>query len=344
MVQAHYFRDGLGTLGAGLALCGGILALRAWREWIHLLALPAAFAIAFSTTSFHAERYILPSLGATAVIAALAVDALRRRWPVAALLVALLSLAQPLAASLAYLNALHQPRTQDVVADWLALHLPPGSRLLIPAEVRLGLPAQLEQVAVRPSDVTDPGVALEFDAMVLPSAAGVWAKLAGREVFRAVPATPHSGVELQVLVPARKRGRLLDLASTTITVPQAGAAPTVLGDGDLATRLRFTRPASIEIGFARPVRLTRAELVTPKRAQAKAEVQLLVSGPHAAGFSAAGVLEARPGLEEQWGLASRVLLLDGSPVERLRIAIRPRRRAFSVAELHLEVEAAEPPL
>lgn len=343
LVQARYFYEALGAAGLALAVAGAVAAARAWRAWIHVLALPAVFVLVFSTTTFRAERYILPCLGAVAVLAAFGAQAVWTRWPRAVLPLALAALAQPAADTLRYLSDLRQPRTQDLAADWLGAHVPPGSRLLVPADVALGLPAGLEQVLVRRLDLADPRLGADFDAVVSPGNRSVVGQVAGRTLFEATPTTPQSGPLLRILAPLRPAVRAVEAGSISLRFSD-GEDTAPLADGDLATRVRLTEPVTLDVVLAGPRRLRRAELVTPDRDEARAEIEVLVRRPGAAAWRPAGVLEGRPALEEQWGVASRLLLFDGDPVEALRLRLRPRRRAFGLAELRLGFEPDGPAL
>jgi 4-amino-4-deoxy-L-arabinose transferase-like glycosyltransferase len=196
MAYSRYFHEGLGAPAAVVAVWGSLLALWAWRENLHLVLWPLATVLAYSTSVFHQERYILPTLGVVAALAGIALAAVARRSAVLALALGVLCLAQPLASSLAFVAALRQPLARDLAAAWIESNLPAGTRILVQRSLHLGLPPRFEMLKVRRLSAA---ALPRADVAVVPAQLARLPGVESRVVFETPEGTPFSGRSLRVL-------------------------------------------------------------------------------------------------------------------------------------------------
>jgi hypothetical protein len=154
-----YFMDALpGNLGWGLlaaaaAMFGWSLYARK-KVWI-IASFPLLYLVVISTWNMRAERYLLPAVPPTLLLAAVgtvtlatAVAARRRApgiWPLSGIVnnemlvtafLAILLLAQPAAATVAYLKSFSRPDTRMLAKEWISTHTSPGS---VVASIPFGL-------------------------------------------------------------------------------------------------------------------------------------------------------------------------------------------------------------
>jgi hypothetical protein len=342
---AAYGEALIGTLGIPallLALGGVVIARRAWRDWLPLLALPIAIVAVFSTATVRWERFLVPTLGVVCLFAALAGGALtsRSRWLGAAAMAA--AVAVPLWSSLDYLRAIRRPSTRDLTLDWLEAHYGPGTRILMSRSFALGADARRYEIT-RVSRMA--GLRLEAGArdLVITGPGADRALVSEmKRLYVAEPQTKFSGGRVLVLAPTEKQRpawRPLELARARLEASTNPAGLAALCDGDLASAWRapVAKGAWLEVTFPQPVRLGRIELIPGAPEEAPRSLRVYVASDEQPKLRRKAVALGRPPFAQQVGAQSHVLMLDGVKARVLRIVqSAPRRAPWSVAELRID--------
>jgi hypothetical protein len=336
----------LGALGIPallLALAGVVLARRAWRDWLPLLALPITIVAVFSTATVGWERFLVPTLGVVCLFAALAGEALtsRSRWLGAAAMAA--AVAVPLWSSLDYLRAIQRPTTRDLALDWLEAHYGLGTRVLMSRTFAFGAdPSRYEITNVR--RIAD--LRLEAGArdvvIAAPGAEGSLLRTM-KTLYVAEPQTKFSGSRIFLLAPTERQRpawRPLDLARARLDASTNAAELAALRDGDLASAWRapVARGAWIEVTFPQPVTLGRIEVIPGRPEAGPRRLHVYVATDERPKLRRQKVALGRPPFAQQVGAHSHVLMLAGVKARVLRIVpSAPGRAPWAVAELRIDV-------
>jgi Dolichyl-phosphate-mannose-protein mannosyltransferase/F5/8 type C domain len=331
----------MGWLGAALIVAGAVRAIRDWRRWAPLLAFPVLTVAVFSTAEVHHERFLVPTLGILAIVAALPIEAVARFRTSAAWLLALLAAVHPLRLSMDYVSGISQPGTKDLALDWIESNVAEGSRIL--TSVRdLGIDRRrYEVLAVDRLDERTRTLALDVDVVV---SANEEADLAGQLEMRhrETPATIHSGLEIRIAAaktPRDVRFRRLDLDRRWVTTSESTEAASALVDGDPSTAWRTEaaqRPGTwIEIRLPSASVVARIETRLAGRRQFARNLHLYVT-EDGHQWRRIAVMQGRPPVDEQVGEASQLLLFEPIRVCGLRLVqVGERERPWAVAELSI---------
>ena len=303
--------------GLALAAWGAAMSLRARSRWaLCWILFPTLWIVIFSTTGARFGRFMVPTLGALCLLAAVGLEDLFVRTRLVTLATSVLALALPALDTSHYLSALHAPLTLDQALD------------------RIGAAPEIESVGSTIPELGaldigggeivplrgfrgDAFVASQFDALVLTGAVSTPSGFV--LVARFSPKSIHNGPEVAVfraLTP--RRFSTLDLRDARVrsSAPQRDSQ---LSDGQVSTRWRAdASPAFIEVAWPSavvPVRLEIAFGATPP----DREFRLKVSDD-------SGVIEThslRPPLERQRqgarGLSQLLAWLGRPPTRTLRI-------------------------
>jgi hypothetical protein len=262
---------GLG-LPASLAALGGLLAgRRDWRRLLPLLALPLGLIAVLSTAQIHRTRFLLPSLGAIAVLAAIGLDALWKRSRLLGAAAALAVVWVPLSGTVEAVAAFRRPSTMDRVLDWTTENIKEGSRIAN-AFPRMGFGVgKFDVVSVEDWATLGPRLAAHAD-VVIALANGKAEPLPGFvSRFVALPAHPLEGPPIEVLsrVGPRVVTEPVDLSHARIEASEDGARAPVVADGDLGTRWETReiqeRGMWVSVDFKAPRTIERVELFLGKR-------------------------------------------------------------------------------
>lgn len=346
---ASAFADAVGAPAAALALAGLFLGVRAGRQWWSLAVLPLFTVLLFSTADVVRVRFLIPTLGVLAVFAGYTFDRLaaRTRPPLAALLAAA-ALAIPLAESVRDVASLVRPGPRDRAADWLAANAPDGARVVMTAQAALGLPARLEVLRVDGLDGRAWLAAREADFVV--SGGGddrrVVRQLSRVQVMRPDrPAMGGSVVVSSVPDPVRRSYEPVPVSPGLLSASSSEGLER-LCDGDRATvwRLPGARETSgwLQVELPAPVALGRVELLLEDGAKEAPNLSLAAS-EDGRRWAPIAAVSARPGVAEQAGPPSQVLVFDPVRARRLRVlATGSAARTWAVAEVNLD--AVRPPL
>ncbi len=246
--------------GVALVVWGIVVAWRERARWSQpWIVFPAIWIFVFSTSGVRFGRFVVPVLGALAVLAGLGLrDLLARSRPLA-LAVAGLALALLSLGAGAYLAAIREPLTLDLALDWLSRS---------PGVVSVG--SSLEELGAldnRGPEITplrgfrgDAFVAQQFDALVLP--AGAATPPGFTQAGRFTPVSVHNGPDIQILrALPRPPLSMLDLGRVRVR-SSAMERMAKLTDGQVSTRWGSDiSPAWIELEWAEAVRPSRLELV-----------------------------------------------------------------------------------
>jgi hypothetical protein len=180
--------------------------------------------VVLSTAEARWSRLLLPTLGATALVAGLGFETLAANRPRLVTALALAGALWPLADSVAYVRDISQPDTRDRALDWLAAHQRRGARVLTNMP-DLGL-AGAGYEALQTTGVAhdDALLARNVDVVALDPGAG---EIGGLELLAAFDRTD-----------ARREAPRIEIRS-------AGA--------DLRPRYRETAIAVVRVGLQSPV-------------------------------------------------------------------------------------------
>ncbi len=343
---------GLGAPATLLALLGLALAWRERRTWGPLLLLPVAIVAVMSSADWRYERFVLPSLGLCAALAALPVARLHaRRGPAAAALAGVLLCAGPLGTSWNYAANMAGSAPRDRVLDWIAAEVPSGSVILdLRPDLGLGLDRRRYDVleAEERRSPLDPLVAAHADYVITgPGLSRRWGPL--QTVWPVGENEPPFQVKR---TPADLRPRYRRLASSEIGLSASenpARLPDVL-DGRMATAWATSAPQAVgqfvQAEFPRAVALGRIELL-PGPSELGARDLRVWTTPDGRDWRRVPVAEGRPHLQDlarSTRPASEVLLLEPSPVRGVRLAIGgPYERPWQLVELHLDERLAGSP-
>jgi hypothetical protein len=337
--------DALGPFGVLAVLLGVFVWRREWRQWAPLAVLPVVTILVFSTADVRRVRFLIPALGALCVLAGKAASFAFARSRAAGAVCALLVLAPPLAVSVRYVAQISRPQVRDQAADWIALHVPPGSRVLTTLAADIGLdPTRYEVFRVDRLDERTWRQAQHMDVLVAaPSDDRALIKRLTR-LASLDPETPRAGARLVVLaVPENERPRYRVVSPPMVTASENPERATNLADGDLGTTWRThanqdTRPW-IEIAFPAPIELAAIEMQEGQADIRNQGRNVHVFVPEGTGWRRVQTWQARPDLNVQAGptaLRSQLLLVDPTVVTRLRLEqVAPYPAPWELAEIRL---------
>lgn len=262
---------GLGV-PATLAAFGGLWAgRRDWRRLLPLMALPLGLIAVLSTAQIHRTRFLLPALGAVAVLAAIGVDAVWKRSRIVGVTAFLVIIGAPLVGTTQSVAAFLRPNTMDRVLDWTAENLPEGSRIAS-AFPRLGFGVgRFDVVSVEDWATLGPRIAAHADVVISVAAENTQPLPGFVRRFVALPAHPLEGPPIEVLsrVAPKIATTPVDLRHARIDASEDSAQAPLIADGDLATRweTRETqRPGMwVSVDFLNPRTIERVELALGRR-------------------------------------------------------------------------------
>jgi 4-amino-4-deoxy-L-arabinose transferase-like glycosyltransferase len=336
--------EALGAPALLLAVAGLVVGRGRWREWLPLLVLPLVTLAVFSTATITQDRFLIPTLGVTALLAGPAVEALavRRRlllWAVAALVVIV-----PLISSIEYIRAIAKPITKDVAADWIESHAAEG-RVVTTANAALGLdPHRFETLVI---GMPNPGTrlqALQAD-LVVTGPTNDRAGIVGlKKLFVAEPLTRYSGDRIRVYaVPAELRPpfRAVDLSEARLTSSETTGQLPRIHDGDASTAWETTEAQApgewVQIDLPHPRLLGRIEIVPPADVDEMADEIQIFASEGAPKLERAPFFPGRPALSQQRGAPSQVLLLPEVRAVTVRLVqVGRKTKRWGIAELRLE--------
>lgn len=339
--------EGVGVVGAALALAGLALALQRERRstWLPLLAYPVTIVLVMSTADLIYVRHVIPGLFVVALLAALPIEALAQRRPWLAALVACAALAAPLRSSWNYVGNISGTLPRDRVLDWAEAHLPPGSTVL-DARPELGLGFDRTRLEVIAADERrgplDRLLAENVDAIVTgPGLAKRWGP-----VVTLFPAGDESAtLHVKAVVPERRaRYAPLSLAGARLSASHAADRLALLHDGRLETvwtpGVSQARGQWLQVEFDAPTPLARLELVLgPARTHYAGDLRVWVSQDgrewrRTRDASLRGPVERQPATVRP---ASQWLIIEAQAVRGVRLEIgAPWREPWDVAELRLD--------
>jgi hypothetical protein len=335
----------LGASGLALVALGLALWRREWRRWLFLMIYPLATVVILSTADIQRLRFMVPALGALAVIAGAAVDVLAARSAVLGAAAALLVVGLSGADSAAYVARLEQASPRDLALDWVNTHLPVGSRILTTWPGRIGLDeARYSVIAADRLDASSWRQAIEADALVCgPSFEdpGLLQRLSTVYTTRRVGR--ELGARLEVLTPpegVRPRYRRLSLTGVRLHASHNEGQLDRLRDGDPGVPWD-TGPDPVllprlELELPEPEDVARIELVHCGSLPAAETIRVWVSRNgrtwrHV--HAARGWPLPTPGADEH----SQVLLVEAPHTRFLRLVRMGRvPRPWTIGELHLD--------
>ena len=262
---------GLG-LPASLAALGGLLAgRRDWRRLLPLLALPLGLIAVLSTAQIHRTRFLLPSLGAVAVLAAIGLDALWKRSRLLGVAAALAVVWVPLSGTVEAVAAFRRPSTMDRVLDWTTENIKEGSRIAS-AFPRMGFGVgKFDVVSVEDWATLGPRLSAHADVVIALANEKAEPLPGFVSRFVARPAHPLEGPPVEVLsrVGPRVVTEPVDLSHARIEASEDGGRAPVVADGDLGTRWETReiqqRGMWVSLDFKAPRTIERVELFLGKR-------------------------------------------------------------------------------
>jgi len=337
--------EALGAPALILVAAGLLLSRRQWKECLPLLALPVATFAVFSTATISMDRFLIPVLGATLVLAGPAIEAIAVRSKPVLMAVAALAVCVPLLSSVDYVRAILRPVARDVATDWIEAHVP-GGRVVTTVNAGIALDSRrFETVRIGLFNSRTRLQALNAEMVVTGPVPDRRDLVGLTRLFVAEPETRYSGERIRVFgVPESLRPRYepVPLAEARLSASEGGSRTSALFDGDPATSWRTTSEqtpgAWIEVELPRPFLLGRIELVPPADLEeATEEIEVFASeGEPRLGRVAA--LPGRPPIAEQAGpRVSQLLLLPEARVLTLRLVQVGRKpKPWGIAELRLE--------
>jgi 4-amino-4-deoxy-L-arabinose transferase-like glycosyltransferase len=334
--------EALGLPALLLAAAGLVVGRGRWREWLPLLVLPLVTFAVFSTATITQDRFLIPTLGVTALLSGPAVEAAARRrmllWPLALLVVLV-----PLLSSIEFVKAIARPITRDVAADWIESHSAEG-RVVTTANAAIGLdPRRFETLLVGALNPRTRLQALHADIVVTGPTSDRAGIVGLTRLFVAEPETRFSGDRIRIFaVPEelRPRYQAIDLREAQLTSSESADHLARIHDGDSGTAWR-TREAQepgewIQIDLPRPRLLGRIEIVPPADAEEAADEIQLFATEGAPKLEHAPFLPGRPALSQQRGTPSQVLLLPEVRAITLRLVqVGRKAKPWGIAELRL---------
>jgi hypothetical protein len=329
----------LGPAGALLAATGAALAVPRWRSWLPLLVYPLASVAVMGTSELRFDRHMLPSFGAVALFAGLAVQAIGTRPGVAAA-IGIGLLAPPLAASIHYADRVRRPSALDVALDWIESRAPHGARILTYA-TELGLdPARYE---VMRGDPARPARRLHgaVDLVVHRASDAVAPEL--ELLLEAPPRAPGFEAPVRIARPPRRLAEPLPLAAGQLVANESPEQLAALVDGDTRTFWSTRGPQRpgdrIEVDFGEPVVVSRVELVLgPRTRRFAGALHVFVRPPDCSGeWRRVGFQQGRPPVGEQVAVPkSQLLLLAPVRTCGLRLVqVGQRGKPWGAAELRI---------
>jgi 4-amino-4-deoxy-L-arabinose transferase-like glycosyltransferase len=337
--------EALGAPALALAAAGLLLGHKRWRDWLPLLALPLVTLSVISTATITQDRFLIPVLGATLLLAGPALELLAARSAPVLVAVAALAVCVPLMTSVDYVRAIRGPITRDAAADWIESHVPAG-RVVTTVNAAIGLDLRrFETLLVGRLNAKTRLQAVNA-ALVVTGPGADRAALAGlRRLFVAEPETRYSGERIRVYgVPGvlRPRYELVPLSQARLTASEGEARVTAMVDGDPATAWRTVGEQTpgewIEVELPQPFLLGRIELISPPDAEEAADEIEVFASEGAPRLGRVAALPGRPGIPQQSGtMASQVLLVPEARVLTLRLVQVGRKpKPWGIAELRIE--------
>ncbi|MCM2255046.1 MAG: glycosyltransferase family 39 protein [Vicinamibacteria bacterium] len=332
----------LGPLAAALAAVGAWQRRRDPLTAAVLVQVGATVAV-LSTADTRFMRHLVPSLGGLAALAGVGFVAVSERFQRLALPLALAATLLPLSHAVAYVRDVARPSTWDRSADWIAAHVPEGSRVL--TSQPLGLESGRHEALRATGDARlDRLLALEVELVVWDegSAPSVVAGFETRQVVD--PLGAANGRRMTLLAaPAALRPRYerLKLGVDALSSSEPGLALEPLVDGAPASFVLFppqptTRWVQVELGAAH--RVARVELGLGAKARtARSGVELQVRRPEG-GWRKVEVVDARPhpALQARARGLSRLMLLEPTETTALRL-VYDGRKGWPLAEVLVDV-------
>jgi hypothetical protein len=337
----------LGPVALGLALASVWLTRREWRRWLPVWLFPLVVVGVFATAEVHHDRFVVPTLGLLALLAAEGARRISARpWVLALPVVAALA---PLAASVDYVRGVRVPSTRDRALDWVDAQVPAGSSV-VTALPELGL--SRERYRVLPVAGLDPERArlLAAHADVVLARSGVDdAMLRGLRVVEAIgPPNRHAGAALVVAAPvAPIRYEPLDLRAAVVTTSDAPERAAALVDGDPGTAWTTSGPQGsdwIDVVLPRPARIGRVELRVPGRGRLFGRnIHVSVEAPDGS-LGRVAVVSGLPAIEPGATADPRqVLLLEPVVTAHVRLTqVAEAGKAWGVSELRIDRRIDEP--
>lgn len=336
--------EALGAPALLLAVAGLVIGRGRWREWLPLLVLPLVTFAVFSTATITQDRFLIPTLGVTALLSGPAVEALGawRRSLLWAL--GILAVGVPLLNSIEYVRAIAKPNTKDVAAEWIESHAAEG-RVVTTANAAIGLdPHRFETLVIGMPSPRTRLQALQAD-LVVTGPTNDRAGIVGlRKLFVAEPETRYSGERIRVFaVPAeqRPRYRAVDLSEARLTSSDSPEHLPRIHDGDAGTAWETTEAQApgewVQIDLPRPRLLGRIEIVPPADTDEAADEIQLFASEGAPKLERAPFLPGRPAVSQQRGAPSQVLLLPEVRAVTLRLVqVGRKAKPWGVAELRVD--------
>lgn len=114
--------QGLGPVGALLAVCGLLLAVRAGHRWLPALLFLVVLVTVMSSAELRFPRFLVPASGIWRC-------SRRVRWRGVGVAAVLLAAMQPISAAGHFALKSARPSPRDEARDWIQAHVRPGARI-----------------------------------------------------------------------------------------------------------------------------------------------------------------------------------------------------------------------
>jgi 4-amino-4-deoxy-L-arabinose transferase-like glycosyltransferase len=343
--------EALGAPALALAAAGLVVGRRRWRDSLPLLVLPVVTIAVFSTgTTITQDRFLVPVLGATALLAGPVMEALAQRSRGVLFAVAAIAVSVPLFSSIVYVRSILQPITRDVAADWIESHVGTG-RVVATVNATIGLdPRRFETLRIGLLTARTRLQAVSADIVVTGPGADRTALVGLPRLFVADPQTRYSGERIRVYgVPEALRPRYVKvpLSGATLTASEGQGGLAAIADADAGTAWRTSGGQTpgewIQVELPRPVLLGRIEIVPPADADEAADDLEVFASEGEPRLGRVPVLPGRPAIAQQMGPAvSQVLLVPEARVLTLRLVqVGHKAKPWGIAELRLDAVVKE---
>jgi 4-amino-4-deoxy-L-arabinose transferase-like glycosyltransferase len=353
---ARVWVNGLGSVGAILALAGLETAVRDWRKWLpSLLLVVVSFAV-LATSDVRHERFLLAALSVGCLLAGAGAARIaellkgRLRVPAAATLplLAVAMTALPLRASAWFAREMTEPLTRDLVLDWVAASVPGRARVVCSVP-QLGLDPERLDVLLLPRILPENRAqVLEADVVLSTSLDPPEAVAGLQPLFSAAPDSKYQGrstvTAWSVPRALRPAHRPLELAPRWLSASASAADLPAALDGRLDTLWRTPGPQRrgdwLAVTLPAPALLSRVELVLGPEARFAARQLRVEVSEDGREWRPADALPGRAPVELQppGGEYSQVLLLSPPRLARALRLVQTGlgwRRRWGLAELRL---------
>jgi len=326
---------------AGLALFVGF---RAWRRWLPLLVLLLLTLLVFSTATITQDRFLIPVLAATAILAGPALEAIGGRSRLALAVVACVAVAPPLRTSIEYVRALKKPITLDAAADFIESHYMEG-QVAMTWNAPVGLdPTRFESLAIGRLTMRTRLQARHADLVVVGPSVDPGMLAGFQRVFVAEPETRYSGSRIRIFAvpePLRPRYERFDLKGARLSTSRGDLGIESLRDGDLTTvwRTEGSSPGDwVQIDLPEARLLGRIEILLPQGDEDGPDEIEVYASKRSARLSRCPSLPGRPSYAQQRPPVSQVFLLPEVSLSTLRLVQAGRRqKPWAISELRLDV-------